>query len=99
MVESIELDELDLTSVTNKEILNKKDIDLVSHVKTSAQILLGDVELTVGELLSLKSGSVLISKASINESMTLVLNGKPIAKGNLVVVDDHFGFEVTAIKD
>lgn len=97
MVDNIELQELPDSIPAEKSILNKRDIGLCGHVKVNAEILLGEVELTIEELFSLKPGSVVTSLQSIDAPMSLLIDGKLVATGSLVVVDDKFGFEVADI--
>lgn len=99
MVDNIELQELPEATSSEKLILNKRDIDICGHVKLDAEVLLGDVELTIEELFSLKQGSVVTSTQSIDSPLSLVVNGKVVATGLLVVVDDKFGFEVLDVID
>lgn len=97
MVDNIEFQELPEDVPSDKLILSKRDIGLCGHVKINAEILLGEVELTIEELFSLKQGSVVESLQPIDAPMSLLIDGKLVAKGTLVVVDDKFGFEVSDI--
>lgn len=97
MVDNIEFQELPDSTPTDKPILSKRDISLCGHVKVNAEIILGEVELTIEELFSLKQGSVITSLQSIESPMSLVIDGRLVASGSLVVVDDKFGFEISDI--
>lgn len=99
MTENIELQELHDASPKGSALLEKRDLSLCGHVNASAEIIVCRVELTVSQLLELRSGSVLVSAQSLNTPMTLVVNGKAVARGNLVAVDDKFGFEVTVVAE
>lgn len=99
MIENIELAELDNLQETKDSIFSKKDLAVCGHIKTSAEVVLARVEITLEELFALKKGSVIETQQSIDSAITLVLNGKPIAMGKLVVSGDHFGFEVIEVKD
>lgn len=97
MIENIELPELPEASETGKSIVTKRDLSLCGHVTAVAEVVVGTVDITIENLFRLKTGDVVISNNSVDETMSLILNGKTIAKGNLVVVDDKFGFEITEV--
>lgn len=99
MVENIELAELDDSKESKETIFGRDDLALCGHVKTSAEVVLASVDITLEQLFALKQGSVIETRKSIDSAMTLVLNGKPIAAGKLVVSGNFFGFEVTHIKN
>lgn len=98
MIENIELSELENNQETKEHLFSKKDLAICGHVKTSAEVVLAQVEITLEDLLALKRGSLLETNQSIDSAVALVLNGKPIAMGKLVISGDHFGFEVTEVK-
>lgn len=65
-------------------------------LKTPVRIdaIFGRTTLTVAELLNLRPGSVLQLEEMAGELVTLEANGVPIAKGEIVVVDHHFGIRL-----
>jgi flagellar motor switch protein FliN len=76
---------------------------LVSHfnplhaVRTRLQVCVGDIELTVGELLAAKEHQVLLLNRAVDEPIELLLEGKVVARGQLVAVDGHFGVRITEL--
>lgn len=96
-VERIELDEAQ--SVENKKAapLNKRDMSLVKHVVVELTIDVGTAEMSVDALFALKAGDVVKMLQQVNEPMTLRLDGKAVARGSLVAVDDNFGIQLTDI--
>ena len=95
-VESIELDEA-ASAKTGNAALIKRDIGLVKHVVVALSVEVGTAELTIDELFALKSGEVVRLAQQVNEPVVLRLDGKPMARGNLVAVDDNFGVQLTEI--
>lgn len=65
-------------------------------LKTPVRIdaIFGRTTLTIAELLNLRPGSVLQLEEMAGELVTLEANGVPIAKGEIVVVDHHFGIRL-----
>lgn len=66
-------------------------------VRARLQVCVGDIELTVGELLAAKEHQVLVLKRAVDEPLDLLLEGKIVARGQLVAVDGHFGVRVTEL--
>lgn len=65
------------------------------NIKTKAQIVLGEIDTTVGELNSLGEGSILISDKLLGEPVALFVDKVLIAKGEVVTLDDKFGIRIT----
>lgn len=74
-----------------------KDMGLVGHVPVSLSALVGSVSLTIEQLFSLKKGEVLTMEESVDSPITLLLNGKAVARGELVAVEDNFGVRITEL--
>lgn len=64
-------------------------------VKVSARI--GVVRKTISEVLDLAPGAVVDLEKSAREPVDLVIGDKLIARGEIVVVDDHYGIRVTEV--
>lgn len=97
MIENIELTELK-ESDNQEKVFGSKDLELCGHIKTTAQIILANAELSLDELFSLKKGGLIKTNQDINEPAMLVLNGKAIASGRLVIDSDCFAFEIVEVK-
>lgn len=95
VISEIELEEA--SGQPTNGILGKADISLVEHVPVTLSVMVGTLSIKLGHMFSLKCGEILMLNESIDEPISLLLNGKAIAKGNLVVVDDNFGIKVTEL--
>lgn len=73
------------------------DIDLIKHVQVALTATIGSAELSIEKLFSLRDGDVVTLKELVNEPVTLCIDQRPIARGQLVAVEDHFGVEITEI--
>ena len=67
------------------------------HIKTRLQVCVGHVELTVGELMSAKEHQVLVLDRLVDQPVDVLLEGKVVARGQLVAVDDQFAVRITDI--
>jgi flagellar motor switch protein FliN/FliY len=72
------------------------DIRLLSDIPLEVTVELGRAILTVNELLALRPGSVVELTASAT-TVDVVVNGRLVARGDVVVVEDSFGVRVTEI--
>lgn len=70
------------------------EIDMIGHVQVSLEARIGTVTMTVERLFGLKGGEVVEMNEILDAPMTLLLNGKPVARGELLAVDDHFGVRI-----
>ncbi len=97
VVERIELDEL--VPVLNDKAPNlvARDIGLVSHVTVELTAEIGTANISISRLFSLKAGEVITLQQAVNEPVLLRLDGKAVARGELVAVDDNFGIKITEI--
>lgn len=73
------------------------DIKLLSDVEVTVEARLGEATLTISDLTALKSGSVLTLNRSLADHADLYLNGKMVARGEIVAVDKSFGIRITEI--
>ncbi|WLQ15713.1 FliM/FliN family flagellar motor switch protein [Hahella aquimaris] len=75
--------------------LRSDPLDLVKNVKVTLDVYLGDANLTVAELTALTNESVVKMNKQLNDPIELLLDGKVVARGKLVAVDDVFGIQIT----
>lgn len=82
--------------VTGEPVV-KRDLAMLGHVDVHLEVVLGCATLTVEELFALKAGTSLTLDTELDAPVALQLNGKTIARGHLVAVDDHFGIKILDI--
>ncbi|MBK8191213.1 MAG: flagellar motor switch phosphatase FliY [Vampirovibrionales bacterium] len=74
-----------------------KNLDLVLDVTLNLTVQLGATELSIKQILELTRGSVIELERIAGEPVDLLANGKLIAKGEVVVIEDNFGLRITSI--
>jgi flagellar motor switch protein FliN/FliY len=67
------------------------------QVKATLTVCVGSVVLTVGELLKARKEQVIRLDSGINDSVDLLIEGKVVARGQLVAIDDHFAVRITQL--
>jgi len=75
----------------------KPDPRLLSEIKVTLEARLGMAEITVKQLLELKTGSLVSLGTGLGDYIELRLNDILIARGEIVAVDEHFGLRISEI--
>jgi flagellar motor switch protein FliN/FliY len=73
------------------------NIEMLMDVKMPISIELGRTEMPISEILSLGPGSVVELNKLAGEPVDLLVNGKIVARGEVVVVDENFGVRITML--
>jgi flagellar motor switch protein FliN/FliY len=58
---------------------------------------LGRTKKSLGEVLNLGIGSIIVLDKQAGELVDVIVNGKRIAKGEVVVVDENYGVRITEL--
>ena len=74
-----------------------QNIELVKDVPLKATVRLGKAQMKIKDILDLGEGSIIELDKLAGETVDLLVNGKLIAKGEVVVIDENFGFRVKDI--
>jgi flagellar motor switch protein FliN/FliY len=74
-----------------------RGIEMLHGVYMDVTVELGRTQLTVRELLALTPGTVLELDRAAGSPADLLVNGRLIARGEVVVVDEDFGLRITEI--
>jgi len=72
-------------------------LDQLTHVEMEVTVEIGRARMTVGSLLGLAPGQVVELDRPAGAPVDLFVNGTLLARGEVVVVDEDFGFRVTEI--
>lgn len=81
----------------NKIILEKKNISLIMDVPLQVTVELGRTQKLIKDILEFGPGSIIELDKLAGEPVDILVNGKQIAKGEVVVIDESFGVRVTDI--
>ena len=79
--------------------MNSEKMDIVMDVKVNVTVQLGTAELPMREVVELSPGAIIQLKQQAKDPVGLLVNGKLIAHGEVVVVENKFGLKVTEILD
>lgn len=74
-----------------------KNIDLIMDVPLDISVVLGRTKKSIQDILNLGAGSLIELQKLAEEPVEILVNGKQIALGEVVVVDENFGVRITSI--
>ena len=80
-----------------KEAAGKADLEFILDIPLEVSVELGRTTMLINELLQLGQGSVIELSKLAGEPMEVFVNGKLIARGEVVVVNEKFGVRLTDI--
>jgi flagellar motor switch protein FliN len=81
----------------SKRFTEPENIGLLMHVPMNLTVELGSCKLSVAEILKLGTGSVVELDRAVNHPVDLLVNDRPIARGEIVAIDESFGLRITEL--
>jgi flagellar motor switch protein FliN/FliY len=79
---------------------NSRNIDAILRIPVEVQVVLGSATMPVANLIKLGRGAVIPLDHRVGEPVDVVVNGRVVARGEVVVVEDdnsRFGVSLTEI--
>jgi flagellar motor switch protein FliN len=73
------------------------DLRLVLDVPVELAVEIGRTTMTIRQTMALAPGSVVILDRMAGEPVDLLVNGKRIARGEVVAIDEEFGLRITEV--
>jgi flagellar motor switch protein FliN/FliY len=96
IVAPIELESAEYESVVGDPLI-KRNLAMLGHVNVRLDVLLGAADINVEKLFALAKGDTVVLDTDLDSPVTLQLDGKSIARGQLIAVGDCFGLKITEI--
>src|SRR3954470_23981049 len=72
-------------------------LERLRDVPVELAVEIGRTKMTIGETLGLGPGSIVTLNRLAGEPVDLLVNGTPIARGEVVVIDEEFGLRITEV--
>lgn len=76
---------------------SSRRLDILLDVPLEVNVELGRTRMTIHDLLQLSPGSVVELDKVAGEALDILVNGRLVARGEAVVVNDKFGVRITDI--
>ncbi len=100
-----ELEKQNNQNITNTDFIKSPDVEThtahklqaVFDIPVKVQAVLGKSSMEVNQLLRLSTGSVIELDRRVGEAIDIYVNDRLVARGEVVVVDEHLGVTMTEI--
>ncbi|GMQ62761.1 flagellar motor switch phosphatase FliY [Vallitalea maricola] len=92
-VQQAQFQDFDINAVMQQ----KENIDLIMDVPLEVTVELGRTSKPIKEILEFAPGTIIELKKLAGEPIDVLVNGKNVAKGEVVVIDENFGIRITDI--
>jgi flagellar motor switch protein FliN len=74
-----------------------QNLDIVMDIPLEVSVELGRKRMSIRDILDLGSGSIVELDKIAGEPVDLLVNGRLVARGEVVVIEDNFGVRITEI--
>ena len=74
-------------------------LEMLYDLQLPVSIELGRTNMLIRNILRLGRGSVIEFDKLVSEPVDVLINGKKVAEGEVVVIDKHFGIRITTLVD
>jgi flagellar motor switch protein FliN/FliY len=90
---------MNLTSAMNINGAGPKpqNLDFILDIPVTVSVEVGKAKMVIHDILQLGQGSVVELDKLAGEPMEVLVQGKPVGKGEVVVVNEKFGIRLTDI--
>ncbi len=91
----VAMEEMDAADRLSKE--QAQNLDLIMEVPLQVTVEIGRARRKVQDILEFAKGSLVVLDKLAGDQVDLFVNGKCIARGEVVVIEDNFGVRITEI--
>jgi flagellar motor switch protein FliN len=84
-------------AATQPRTVTAEELARLHDVPVELAVEVGRTKMTIREALALGPGSIVTLNRLAGDPVDLLVNGKPIARGEVVVIDEEFGLRVTEV--
>lgn len=74
-----------------------RNLDMILDVPLEFSVVLGKTKKTIKDILAFRNGTVVELEKLADESLEIYINGKLIARGEVVIINENFGIRITNI--
>lgn len=78
-------------------IANASNLNLISDIPLEVTVELGRTHKSLQDVMNLGVGSIVVLDRLAGEMVDVIVNGKRIAKGEVVIIDENYGVRITEI--
>ncbi len=79
------------------QLVDSRELEAVYDIPVQVSAVLGKANMQVSQLLKLGRGAVVELDRKVGEAIDIYVNNRLVARGEVVVVEDHLGVTMTEI--
>ena len=88
-----------LVGTAQAAVDDENRIELLLDLNLTVTVELGKTSMMIKDILALGRGSIIEFDKLVSEPVDILVNGRKMAEGEVVIVDKHFGIRVTSLVD
>lgn len=98
-IKSVQFSEFEEPDVISSKEPKKEhsNIDMILDISVPVSVELGRATMFLKDILTLSPGSIVELNKLAGDTVDLMVRGKLLARGEVVIIDDNFGIRVTSI--
>lgn len=89
--------EFDKEDNVNKEKVQASNIEILKNLDVNLTVEFASREIRFENVLNLSVGKIIDLNKKTNEPLDVLINGKKVARGEIVLIDDDFSIKITEI--
>jgi flagellar motor switch protein FliN len=79
------------------KVETSSNLDLLKDIELPVMLRFGSTRMPLEDLIRLNTGSVIELEGSLNDPIELMVNGRVIARGEAVIVQNSYGIRISEI--
>lgn len=88
----------DSTPYTATRTTENWDMESLLGVELPIRVSIGSLEMPLGDVLKLGAGSVIELDQSVSDPVTIIVNRRPVARGEMVVIGGNYGIRILEVE-
>jgi flagellar motor switch protein FliN/FliY len=96
-IQSVQFSQLTPVNTGGVKGEDRRNLDLILDISVPVSVELGRTNMLVKDILALSQGSIVELDKIAGTPVDLLVRGKLLAQGEVVVVDENFGLKITNI--
>jgi flagellar motor switch protein FliN/FliY len=96
-IQSVQFSQLNPLHTEGAGTEEKRNLDLILDISVPVSVELGHANMLIKDVLALTQGSIVELDKVAGAPVDLLVRGKLLAQGEVVVVDENFGIKITNI--
>lgn len=77
--------------------MKQQTLDVLLDIELPVTVRLGRAQMTFGEVMGLNAGSLVKLERTPDEAVEVLVNGRLVARGEMVTVQGNYGVRITEI--